>query len=696
MDVDVIMSVESDPLRSALDSYVDHEASLLARQLFTQLEDKLSTETLLLECGRRFCYRFFGEFQAQISAGKVDAENTCPSSAGITSPTDLSNRFPFANIHNKAAEQGDQVPRKFDRQSSKNGSSRVNTEITRTTQLNHANQVAHVGGASQTVRHAGQLVQATPFGGPSGYDESSGGQRTPRRCQTEKRSSPPSEWASPTEVLLNLTRSSSTEDEATFTRRSSVVSFTGQSDILPNCQSKSFFRRRLSFRGLNPFHRSTKTEPSTISETASVQSFNDTGPFVVPPSRAADSSSRTSTPETPVFSKRNSVAGEIRQTRVELLVEVVREALCTGCVVGANESLEERRSRSREAKWEACRLVLARSQAGYLLQIFSPPKANKAKKSLFCTAIKEAKDALDSDAQRADCVFVVQFKDGTRYFFRMETATEKRAWVFEMQRSGLEMARIPAEAQQPQLRPRLSTFPPSSSAQSIVYKTAKQSLTDPISPAVPLLDNTACEIPLWARQTMSRKNSVTDAPAGRFRGLVDGQVNTEVDVPSSEGRERASSLAAYPGYHSDITRTEASAAVTSCTPTTPPERRHGCFLVRASETRPGECVITFNAYGKPKHVRIIVEADGQCHVQSMWFDCVQSMIEHFQQHPLPLETGQGTSDVLLTDMVPSKSGRSRLGSVVAAGDQAQQYDVKSPRGNGVSCIEEETSRKRVL
>ena len=35
-------------------------------------------------------------------------------------------------------------------------------------------------------------------------------------------------------------------------------------------------------------------------------------------------------------------------------------------------------------------------------------QTNKAKKSLFCTAIREAKDALDSDAHRPDCVFVVQ------------------------------------------------------------------------------------------------------------------------------------------------------------------------------------------------------------------------------------------------------------------------------------------------
>ena len=76
----------------------------------------------------------------------------------------------------------------------------------------------------------------------------------------------------------------------------------------------------------------------------------------------------------------------------------------------------------------------------------------------------------------------------------------------------------------------------------------------------------------------------------------------------------------------------------------------------------------------------------------MWFDSVPAMVVHFQQHPLPLDSGQGTSDVILTEMVPYlplKTGRSRSGSV-ATGDRPQPFVGKSCRTKGVMCIDEET------
>ena len=359
---------EIDSLRSALDNYVDHEAALLAHQLLAQLEDKLSKEILLLEYGRRFCYKFFDEFRALITSRKDDAENKSPSATGIIPPTEPANRFPFSDIHNNSTQPNDHFSRKLDRQNSNTGS-RMN-ETVNDSQYPDTAEATPISGSTQ-LRH----VQASP-------------------ARTSRKNSPPFfQRSSPTENLLNLARSSSTEDEAPLERRSSIASFSEQSEILPNCQSKSFFRRRLSFRGLNLFHRRQSdaklhdsfslsgmkgVQPYSVYfftsvvfcffvGTVSTQSLDNTGPFVVPLSRVY-------TPDTPVSSKRNSVCGEVRQTKVEILIEIVREALCTGCMVGMNESFEEGRGKSREAKWEACRLVLAKSQAGYLLQIFSPPK----------------------------------------------------------------------------------------------------------------------------------------------------------------------------------------------------------------------------------------------------------------------------------------------------------------------------------
>ncbi|XP_071377406.1 SH2B adapter protein 2 [Centroberyx affinis] len=300
------------------------------------------------------------------------------------------------------------------------------------------------------------------------------------------------------------------------------------------------------------------------------------------------------------------------------------------------------------AQWQKCRLLLRktkREEGGerFLLEFYVPPKSSKPKVSIPLSAIVEVRTTMPLEMPDKDNTFVLKVENGGEYILETIDSLQKNSWVADIQDcidpgdSGddIELASCPHGQ--------------SSKDCSMVASCSCELLSEGIYRAPERSCPTAAEH-YSAPSVRCREPPFTQHPSHmpleRFLQSPEAQGSNPAaggeGVKDSDGD---ASLAGYPWFHGTLSRVRAAQLVLAGG-----ARSHGLFVIRQSETRPGEYVLTFNFQGKAKHLRLSVNENGQCHVHHLWFHTVSDMLRHFHAHPIPLESG-GSADITLRSYV---------------------------------------------
>ncbi|KAL8563433.1 hypothetical protein ACOMHN_051377 [Nucella lapillus] len=294
------------------------------------------------------------------------------------------------------------------------------------------------------------------------------------------------------------------------------------------------------------------------------------------------------------------------------------------------------------SKWEKTRLVLVKSTGGYLLEFYSPPKSVKPRIGLLVMLIKEVRETTVLEMPDRENTLVLKGSGPTEYVVEAADASELRLWIHAIHQC-IAPAPESLSSEEGGVRPRLPTAP----SGSIERKDSSQITPARRSSSQGSLGSTTPDIPPrptprpWSvghpQDLLTSHNHSNPDVAGRLDSSFEQD-------PSEEGSIDAR-LREYPWFHGTLSRADAAQLVLQQGPS-----GHGVFLVRKSETRTGEYVLTFNFQGRAKHLRMTINHERKCRVQHLWFDTIFDMLEHFRTHPIPLESG-GTSDVTLTDYI---------------------------------------------
>lgn len=321
-----------------------------------------------------------------------------------------------------------------------------------------------------------------------------------------------------------------------------------------------------------------------------------------------------------------------------------------------------------------------------MLEFYLPPKATKPRTGVFCFLLHEARQASELEMPDADNVFIIKAINNKEYMIAAEDREDMHGWLDIIHRCMEEDTSAP------------NTPNPLDTATNFIFDNQGQHVLLQFDE-----DEKRSKTSSRVKQTQIRINRrKTSEPAMTRQASKDDQDALMVNSPppevpprpeqmptiySGDDKKEADDseterdttdndwcalsdenhpLATYPWFHGTISRVMASILVLHGG-----QQWHGVFLVRQSETKQGEYVLTFNLQGRSKHLRLGLSAEGQCRVQHLWFQSIFDMLENFRTNPIPLEQG-ASSDVTLTNFVICDVSSQSVGSNNSNGHRGLQ------------------------
>ncbi|KAL6425377.1 hypothetical protein ACFW04_009519 [Cataglyphis niger] len=287
--------------------------------------------------------------------------------------------------------------------------------------------------------------------------------------------------------------------------------------------------------------------------------------------------------------------------------------------------------------WEKSRLALIKAIGGYMLEFYSPPKDVKPRSGVFCSAITEARESTALEMPDHENTFILKTQNGMEFIIEAHDSNDMKSWLATIRYC---MRKVQQSF----------SAPSSGLGDSLGDSLGHSSFTVGLD-IDRVRANSASKHRSASHEQDDSGPSEISTRGHDIRSSSNLELRSSQDIDQiNEGEQDFShNIRNYAWFHGTLPRSDAAQFVLD-----KGANGHGVFLIRQSETRKGEYVLTFNFQGRAKHLRMTLNDQGHCRVQHLCFPTILDMIDHFRQNPIPLESG-GTADVILTDFVLTTS-----------------------------------------